>query len=822
MPKSFAQIVLPLSAEKQFTYSVPPSLRNQVKVGSRVLVPLGRRTLTGIVVDLVGKSPVPQVKEILDLLDVEPIFDGIMLQLTRWIADYYLCSWGEALKAALPAGLWRKGKRLIRLSEPYADALAQKLRRSSPLKAEIVRTLMGRGEVSDTSLARRVGREGLFAALAQLQDAGYLEMREEAPRPGVGVRKERAVRLTSPPEEARLTVDGLRKSAPRQAAGLEALLELGGTASTAKLSQKVGISSEGIHRLADKGLVELFERDRLREAYADLTPESPPQHRLTLDQRRALGKVEEAIESGQFAVFLLHGVTGSGKTEVYIQAIHQTLKKGRQAIVLVPEISLTPQTVARFRAHFGSQVAVFHSGLSLGERYDAWRRMRAGHYKMVVGARSAIFAPLQDVGLIVVDEEHVDSYKQSEAQPRYHARDVAVMRGKLSGAVVLLGSATPSLESYHNAQRGKFHFCPLPQRIEDLPMPEVHIVDMRQERKEGNWGIFSGILREQVAQRLHKGEQIILFLNRRGFSTCIKCQECGFVMACPHCDVTLTYHAQDLTVKCHYCGFRQPAPHVCPSCRGQHIKFRGTGTQRVEREVLRLFPQASVLRMDQDTTARKGAHRRILEGFRQGQADILLGTQMIAKGLDFPRVTLVGVISADQGLNLPDFRSAEKTFQLITQVAGRAGRGDLGGEVLVQTYSPEETSIRLSQNHDYMAFVSQELAGRRELAYPPFGKLLLLLLQSTEEIRAVRAAQKLGAMLREEAHRCPDKGVQVLGPAPAPLTKIRGQHRWQILLKGPKSASLRRTFHQIRRQAARWPPWPGVRVRVVVDPVEML
>ncbi len=822
MPKSFAQIVLPLSADKEFTYAVPASLRAHVKAGSRALVPLGRRTMTGIVVELIKESPVAQVREILDLLDAEPIFDATVLQLTRWISEYYLCSWGEALKAALPGAFWRKGRRLVRLREPYGRALAQKLRRSSPLKADIVDALMDRDAMSDAALSRRVGREGLFAALHQLRHAGHIEVREEPAGPRVRVRTQRAVRLLSAPQETKSAVEDLRTKAPKQAMALEHLLQLGGTASTAELSAKAGISAEIIRRLGDKGLVEIFQRESPREVYPDLDLKTLPELQLTKDQQEALHRISQAVQRGTFQVALLHGVTGSGKTEVYIRAIRQTLKMGRRAIVLVPEISLTPQTVARFRAHFGPRVTVFHSGLSMGERYDAWRRMRNGHYDIVVGARSAIFAPMPEVGLIVVDEEHVESYKQSETQPRYHARDVAVMRGKLSEAVVLLGSATPSLESYHNVECKKFSFLPLPHRIEELPLPVVNIVDMCQERKGDNWGIFSEVLRERIAQRLERGEQIILFLNRRGFSTCIKCQECGFVMTCPHCNVTLTYHAQDLMVKCHYCGLRQPAPDVCPSCRGQHIKFRGMGTQRVERELQELFPRARVLRMDQDTTTRKGAHRRILEKFRDGQADILLGTQMIAKGLDFPRVTLVGVVSADTGLNLPDFRSAERTFQLITQVAGRAGRGGPGGEVMVQTYSPQETCIQLAQGHDYHSFVQRELESRQELGYPPFGKLLLLLLRSTDEARVTRAAEKLAVMVSREARRLDCRGVQILGPAPAPLSKIRGQYRWQILMKGPKSSTLRSIFQEARQRAGRWPPWPGVRCRVIVDPVEML
>jgi primosomal protein N' (replication factor Y) len=597
---------------------------------------------------------------------------------------------------------------------------------------------------------------------------------------------------------------------------------MGRAVQLAGLSEKARVSRETIRRLQDKGLVEIYRRESPREAYRDLGREAPPQHTLTADQRKTLRRVEKSIRAREFNVFLIHGVTGSGKTEVYIRAIHGAIELGRGTIILVPEISLTPQTVSRFRAHFGDRVAVFHSGLSAGERYDAWRRTRDGRCRIVVGARSAVFAPLPDLGLIIVDEEHVDSYKQTEAQPRYHARDVAIMRAKLSKAMVMLGSATPSLESFHNVELKKFSYCSLPQRIDELPMPAVQIVDMCQEKKEDNWGIFSRILQEKIARRLEREEQIILFLNRRGFSTCIRCQECGFVMTCPHCNVTLTYHANDLTVKCHYCGFRQKAPHACPSCGGSHIKFRGTGTQRVEQEVRELFPRAEILRMDRDTTARRGALVRILERFRQGRANILLGTQMIAKGLDFPRVTLVGVVSADAGLNLPDFRSAERTFQLITQVAGRAGRSAPGGEVLVQTHSPDEIAIQLSRDHNYREFARRELASRKALGYPPFGKVILLLLHATEKVRVATAAEKLAELLRDSARRLRLADVQILGPAPAPLSKIRGQYRWQILLKGPTSAALHKLVRKIISRGSRWPPWPGVRVRIVVDPVEML
>ena len=822
MPKSYAEIILPLRVDKTYTYRIPPGLRGQVAAGSRVLVPLGRRTVTGVVVELSSASAVAGIKEIIDLLDDHPVFDQAMLELTRWIADYYLCSWEEALRIVLPAEMRSRTKKQISVKQPSDDAVARKSRKLSDRQRDILEVLTAAGPISDLSLIRRVGREGLYAALHRLQALDLIEVRERISDPRVRARTIRMVHLCLSAEKARAAAQGLRLRAPRQAAALQVLAAADGDVDATALRRQAGVSESVLRALAGKELVSIVRRESYRESYAELPGEKVPQHTLTVHQGKALDRISEAIEASRFEVFLVHGVTGSGKTEIYLRAIEKTLRAGRQAIVLVPEISLTPQMVTRFRAHFGHQVAVFHSGLSAGERYDAWRRMRDGFFRIAVGARSAVFAPLKDVGLIVVDEEHVDSYKQTDALPRYHARDVAIMRGQRAGAVVLLGSATPSLESFQNARRGKYIRCSLPERVDGLPLPPVEIVDMCREKREENWSIFSRALEEKISERLQRREQIILFLNRRGFSTCIRCQECGYMMACPHCDVTLTYHSQDLTVKCHYCGYRRKAPDVCPSCGGPHIRFRGAGTQRVESELAELFPQARVLRMDRDTTRRKGAHLRILEKFRRGRADILLGTQMIAKGLDFPRVTLVGVLMADVGLNMPDFRSAERTFQTITQVAGRAGRSALGGEVLVQTHAPEEAAIQMARGHDYAAFAERELAGRLPLGYPPFGKLQLWLLRSSDPDRVESAAEKAAGMLRQQVSRQRLDRIQVLGPAPAPLGRIRGQHRWQLLLKGDGAAALRQLARAVIDQSGHWPPWTGVRVNIVVDPVEML
>ena len=822
MPKPFAEVILPLRVSKVYTYHIPPGLQRQIAPGCRVLVPLGRRTVAGVVAELSSASSVTGLREIIDLLDPRPVFDEIMLGLTRWIAEYYLCSWEEALKVALPAGMRRRTKKHISLKRPSDGSLARKLRKLSGRQRDILRILEKAGQTTDLALIRQAGREGLYAALHRLQALDLIEMEEKLSPPRVRARTARMVHLCLPAEEAGRAADEIDHRAPRQAEVLRFLAAAGGDVDLLLVRRRIGVSESVVRGLVEKGLVEIVRRERFRESYTELSGETAKRHTLTEHQRQALDRICETIAARRFEVFLLHGVTGSGKTEVYLRAIERTLKNGRQAIVLVPEISLTPQMVSRFRAQFGPQVAVYHSGLSAGERYDAWRRMRGGTCRIAVGARSAVFAPLEDVGLIVVDEEHVDSYKQTESRPRYHARDVAIMRGQRAGAAVLLGSATPSLESFENVRRGKYIGCALPQRVDGLPLPPVEIVDMCREKQEENWSIFSRALTEKISGRLERGEQIILFLNRRGFSTCIRCQECGFTMACPHCDVTLTYHSQDLTVKCHYCGYRRKAPDVCPECGGQNIRFRGTGTQRVEDEIAERFPRARVLRMDRDTTRRKGAHLRILQRFHDGRADILLGTQMIAKGLDFPRVTLVGVLMADVGLNMPDFRSAERTFQTITQVAGRAGRSALGGEVVVQTHAPEENAIRMAREHDYAAFAGRELAGRRPLGYPPFGKLQLWLFHSTDPDRAESAAGKAAGLLRREAERRQLDQIQILGPAPAPLRRIRGQHRWQLLLKGHTAAALRTLTRAVMDGSSRWPPWPGVRVRIVVDPVEML
>ncbi len=536
--------------------------------------------------------------------------------------------------------------------------------------------------------------------------------------------------------------------------------------------------------------------------------------KLTAEQAQALETITPYIKNNQFKVFLLHGITGSGKTEVYLQAISEGLKAGKGAIVLVPEIALTPQTVERFKSRFGETIAVLHSKLSRKERLLQWRRIQAGEAEIVIGARSAVFAPIENLGLIVIDEEHETTYKQYDATPRYQARDVAIMRAKFNNAVTILGSATPSLETFYNTSINKSIYLNLPCRIDHKPLAEVEIVDMKEEHKMGNYGIFSNKLKQEIAVRLKRQEQVIIFLNRRGFATFIQCLDCGATLKCPNCEITLTYHFHDKMLKCHYCYFQKTAPEVCPKCQGTQIKYSGTGTQKVENELQKLFPQVKISRMDLDTTKKRGSHENILSFF-QSQGDILVGTQMIAKGLDFPKITLVGVISVDVGLNLPDFRASERIFALLTQVAGRAGRGQRPGLVIIQTYNPDNPTIQFAKTQDYHSFYANEISFRKELNYPPFAHLANIIVKGKEEEHTIKLAQTIAAHLRMMNKA---QTSLILGPAPCPLTKIKQEYRWQILLKGsPKSLQ-----ELLKTVSARISIPKDLKITIDIDPIGLL
>jgi primosomal protein N' (replication factor Y) len=574
--------------------------------------------------------------------------------------------------------------------------------------------------------------------------------------------------------------------------------------------------SKAIQSLESSGLIATSNREVIRDLSARPELKAYPKPELTSHQEAVLNEILRGIHSKRFSPFLIHGVTGSGKTEVYLRAIEEVMNQGREAIVLVPEISLTPQLLSRFKDRFGENLSLLHSGLGRGERYDQWRRIWKGEVKIALGARSAIFAPFRNLGIIVVDEEHDPSYKQEE-KLKYHARDLAVVRAKQDEVTLLLGSATPSLESFHNAERGKFHLLSLPERIEGKPLPRVEVVDMKREG-----GLLSERVRAALQKNIEDKRQSLLFLNRRGFANFILCPDCGLTFKCPNCSVTLTYHLRDRSLRCHYCDYRIPAPGDCPQCRGHRLRGVGIGTERLEQEINLIFPEARVSRMDRDTTSRRRAHQQILKGLESGSIDILVGTQMIVKGHDFPNVTFVGVVSADTALHFPDFRSSERTFQLLTQVAGRAGRGEVFGEVVIQTYNPDHYTILKAKDHDFIGFYQEESQFRKALDYPPFSRLINFRLTGNSEKRTKAAAEevgKIGKSLLKTRYR---KGIEILGPSAAPFAKMKGKFRWQMLAKGKSSQLLHQFAQELALLAEDYTKGKGVNLDIDVDPIFIL
>ncbi|MCR4402178.1 MAG: primosomal protein N' [Firmicutes bacterium] len=653
----------------------------------------------------------------------------------------------------------------------------------------------------------------------------------------VTARTKTLVELAISPEEAKAFIARVERRAPRQADIVRVLLERGGQeVSEGGQGAHLTASPDAVRALIRKGVLVSKRVEVMRSPLGGATPRSnrpTAPIRLTADQEKAVSAVLAAMDRPNPRPILLHGVTASGKTEVYMRAIEAALARGRSAIVLVPEIALTPQLARAFHERFGGLVALLHSRLSAGERYDEWRRTERGEARIVVGARSAVFAPLRDLGLVVIDEEHENSYKQEES-PRYHAREVARERARVVGCVCLLGSATPSVESFYRARTGEYDYLALTSRVEMRPLPSVEIVDMREELASGNRSVFSRALVTAVRERLARREQVILFLNRRGHSTFVLCRECGHALRCPECDVALTYHAEEGRMRCHYCDHEEAVPNVCPKCGSSCIRYFGAGTERIEQEVARVFPHARVVRMDLDTTRGRMAHERIVDAFRDGHYDIMVGTQMVAKGHDFPRVTLVGVVSADTCLNLPDYKAGERTFQLLTQAAGRAGRGEAPGQVIIQTYAPDHYSVRRARDHDYLGFYEEEVRARRELSYPPFVSLVLLVVSGEDLEEVERHARGLAAAMRVAARKVvslppstktgsgepPTTGVRVLGPAPCAMRRVRRLHRWQVLVKG---ATVEVAASVVREGLAACPARSrDIMVQVDVDPESVL
>ena len=771
--KSIAAVVVDVVArgtDRPFDYHVPESLRDAIEVGSRVRVSFGHRKVMGYVVRLSGEASYGRLKPILDVMDLIPPLTPELVDLGLWMAETCLCHPITALNAMVPAMLKGRYRHVVRVHPRFApgtvlspeeEALIERLRREGERPLETVLTWPG----VSRSLIRQLVRERRLLVEERVGDR-------------VTRRRTRWVKPAVSGQEFRRALDALPPQAARQREILNHFLNHPEAVPLSKLLASLKAGRSSVDSLVEKGLLHMEEREELRDPFAGRSFEQTSPPPLTTEQERAFQAIVGPLREERHHRILLHGVTGSGKTEVYLQAIDETLKRGRQAIVLVPEISLTPQMVARFKGRFGPRVAVLHSGLSGGERFDEWRKIRSGEVQVAIGARSAIFAPFSNLGLIVIDEEHESSYKQEE-QPKYHAREVAFRRGMAHRAVVVLGTATPAVETIHRAGRGELERVVLSRRVQGRPLPQVDVVDMREELREGNRSIFSRMLQEALEQCVSRGEQAVLFLNRRGFSTFVLCRACGKVLECCHCDISLTFHRTNRTLRCHYCGHAEPVPEACPACGSTHIRYFGTGTQRVEEEIARLFPGMRVIRMDVDTTNRKGAHEELLGRFGAGEADVLLGTQMIAKGLDFPRVTLVGVIAADTMLHLPDFRAAERTFQLLTQVSGRAGRHNLSGRVVIQTYSPMHYSIDLAARADTESFYRKELLSRKQHRYPPFCRLFTLLFSHADRQAVMQAAFEASRLLKQAlAGR-----AEVLGPVPATIPRMKDRYRLQVFIK---------------------------------------
>ncbi|MFQ5861080.1 MAG: primosomal protein N' [Dehalococcoidia bacterium] len=775
----------PAGHNRTFTYSIPPALHPLP--GQMVWVPFGPRVVQGIVFQLTASTQVEPVKDMLAVVGSVPLVSPIHLELARWVSQQYLASLFDCAALMLPPGFRNRIRSYL---QPAGSGSV-----AGGLPAATERALVylrRKGEVEEGELKAQLGREGERIVRWLLRKGLALRM-WEWPRPRVLPQYRSSLRLGLPVEEAVTLAEEVAQRAPRQAALLRAFRDGTETISTTLARKEYGESA--VASLLRRGTLGREWVRVEREPEEGLALPEEPLPVPTPDQQRALAEVTTALKGqpGTLRSFLLYGVTGSGKTEVYLQALAHQVAQGRTGILLVPEISLTPQMLHRLNARFPGRVAVLHSGMALGEQFDQWWRIQEGAYQVVVGPRSALFAPLSNLGLIVVDEEHEWTYKQQEGSPRYHAREAALRLGELTGAVVLLGSATPAVESYHRALRGGHRLLELPQRIAvhapDPGTEPVEVVDMAQELRQGNRSIFSRALAEALEQCLARGEQAILFLNRRGAATVIQCRDCGYVACCRRCAVALTYHAAGGRLLCHHCNTRYPTPARCPRCASPRIRYLGLGTQRVVDELGRLFPTVPVLRWDRDVAGTGRAHGALLERFARGEAPILVGTQMVAKGLHIPSVTVVGVVLADVGLHLPDFRAGERTFQLLCQVAGRAGRGPTPGRVIIQTYNPGHYAIQAAARQDYPAFFRRELAFRQEQGDPPFGRLVHLVYAHTNAAFCQREAERMARTLRHQARIQGLAEVAVIGTAPAFPQRVRGRYRWHLILRGPDPAA---------------------------------
>lgn len=805
----FAKIIVDvptMQTDQPYTYSIPELLTHQIEIGMRVIVPFGngKRLVQGFVIEIIDNNQFDgDVKAIQSVVDLKPVVNTELLDLSAWIANETFSFRITALQMVLPSVMRATYKKRIQLIDEIDESLQDKLFQgndsiefdSEHMDAELMKELLQLTKAGKAELIYEVGNKAKFKMQLSIQPELGFEAYEDIK-------------------------NGLRKNAKQQhllVNYLQSLTENENNLIPQKqVVKEIGITTATITSGAKNGWLKKIETEVYRDPYKDTVIESTGMQKLTPDQDIAVTAVDEAIKNEINKTFLLQGVTGSGKTEVYLQTIAKALELGKTALMLVPEIALTPQMVKRVKSRFGDLVAVLHSGLSDGERYDEWRRIERKEAQVVVGARSAVFAPLDNIGIIIVDEEHESSYKQEET-PRYHARDIVLWRSQRHHCPVILGSATPSLESRARAQKGVYEWLQLPQRINGQPMPEVTLVDMREEMKNTGESNFSEPLRNEINKRLEKKEQTVLMLNRRGFSSFVMCRDCGFVLPCPNCDTSLTLHMDTHTMKCHYCGHEEGIPKICPNCHSRKIRYYGTGTQKVEEELKTLYPEARILRMDVDTTRKKGAHEKILAKFGAKEADILLGTQMIAKGLDFPDVTLVGVLNADTALSLPDFRSSERTFQLLTQVSGRAGRADKEGQVVVQTFNPDHYAIQYAKHHDYESFYRKEMAVRHMENYPPYYYTIQLTASYTDEAGAAKKMLEAVQFLKPALS---DKAI-ILGPTPKSIMRVNNRFYYQVVIKYKSEEQLKERLRELMTKSQA-EVRKGLRLTIDSEPVNFI
>ena len=779
----FAEIVFPLPFRNVFTYSVPKELETFAQTGVRAVVPFGKRTLTGFIINTSDKTDVKEkIKPVSDILDNKPIFDKKSLKFYEWVSDYYLSSLGEALKLGVPYGSDIETKRKIMIDKKLCEELFRKEKNKNSIRAKILNVLSAREEINFTYLQNLVKKKNIYSQIKSIEATGAITTLDEITETRVKAKTAKFIELNKSIGEIYASFPEIERRSPKQ---VKILLELISNKNKkyalADIIKKTESSASSVNSLEEKGFIKIIEKE-VERIYLEEFSERHESFELTAIQKEIIEEVSKNFKPWKFGAYLLHGVTGSGKTQVYIELIKKAVENNKTALFLVPEISLTPQITSRLYNNFGSLVSVIHSRMSIGERYDSWRKILKGKSKIVIGARSALFAPLKNIGIIVVDEEHDSSYKQFESAPKYHARDSAIILARHHNCPVVLGSATPSIESMYNALTGKFHLLEMPERIDNAKLPEIELVNIAVERKNKRMeNIFSKFLLDKIEDRLKKKEGIIILQNRRGFSTQVFCEDCSEIETCQNCSVPLIYHINKNILQCHYCGFAKDVPHACTNCGSLSIKYFGTGTERVEDEIEYYFPNVRVKRIDSDSITKKNSLSKILMKFSRGDFDILVGTQMVSKGLDFSRVTLVGVISAETTLWLPDFRADERTFQLLTQVAGRSGRSKVKGEVVIQTQNEKNFTLQKVVQNDYAGFYKKEITDRLQMGYPPFARIGLIEAKDLDERRAKGAISDFYKELKAY-----EKYLKIMEPATAVLARLKGFYRYHILIKSSK------------------------------------